>query len=377
MALLTGCGASKYEAAAPRGEAAAAPAEASAPAGDAPGASVAKAEASPAVAGLAGPSTRTGESLERGNALDRPIERVQPRGPAAGQLTAGVWDDNLNFGFFEGYAEGYQQRGGDFAFFDKSELGRARDTARSSRARSELDVQLVLDTTGSMGDELAYLQSELDSIATTLARKFPQVTPRWSLIVYRDHGDDYVTRQFDFTSDVARFRNNLREQSAGGGGDMPEAVNDAWQQSLQQSWRASDTVAKVAFWVADAPSHPGEGRQLGNLMRNVGKLGVHVYPVASSGVDDVAEYQMRSFAQHTGGRYVFLTDDSGIGNAHAEPHIPCYSVARLDQTLVRMVESELRGQHQRAQRDEVVRTVGQPDGEGRCQLQNRRMVASY
>ena len=30
------------------------------------------------------------------------------------------------------------------------------------------------------------------------------------------------------------------------------------------------------------------------------------------------------------GRYLFLTDDSGIGNDHEEPRVPCYRVERLD-----------------------------------------------
>jgi hypothetical protein len=31
----------------------------------------------------------------------------------------------------------------------------------------------------------------------------------------------------------------------------------------------------------------------------------------------------------TQGRYILLTDDSGIGNAHAEPDIACHVATRL------------------------------------------------
>ena len=57
--------------------------------------------------------------------------------------------------------------------------------------------------------------------------------------------------------------------------------------------------------------------------------------VAASGVADKAEYAMRAMAAATQSRYLFLTDDSGVGNPHAPPAIDCYLVTRLD-ALVRL-----------------------------------------
>lgn len=299
--------------------------------------------------------------------------------PQSGQLTAGVWDDNLNFDFWKPYAASFKKRDPqDLAMFAEQELATARDLALGHHApHGELDVQLVLDTTGSMGDELSYLQSEFDAIAAKVRVKFPNVTPRWSLVVYRDKGDDYVTRQFDFTTDTNQFRRDLRAQSAGGGGDTPEAVVQGLTAGLAQTWRQKPSVAKVAFWVADAPAHPGEGRVLANVIRGAREKGVHIYPIASSDTDETAEYQMRSAAQLTGGRYVFLTNDSGIGNDHAEPHIPCYNVTRLDSAIVRMIQIELSGRHVEPEQDEVVRSVGRPNREGKCQLSSGALVASF
>jgi hypothetical protein len=299
--------------------------------------------------------------------------------PQAGQLTAGVWDDNRNFDFWKPYALKFtENHGRDFAMFSTSELEAARAAANVEQSpRSELDVQLVLDTTGSMGDELSYLQSELDSIATQVRTKFPNVTPRWSLVVYKDHGDAYVAKGFDFTTDTNKFRANLRAQSAGGGGDIPEAVVEGLSTGLSQQWRPGANVAKLAFWVADAPAHPGEGQKLANVIRDAKKKGVHIYPIASSDADDAAEYQMRSAAQMTAGRYVFLTNDSGIGSSHAEPHIPCYNVSRLDHAIVRMIQVEMSGRFAPVETDKVVRSVGRPNAEGKCQLSSGMLVASY
>jgi hypothetical protein len=52
---------------------------------------------------------------------------------------------------------------------------------------------------------------------------------------------------------------------------------------------------------------------------------------------------MRTAAQVTGGRYLFLTDDSGIGGAHQEPTIPCYFVTALSRAMIRMAAMELSG----------------------------------
>ncbi|MBX3190982.1 MAG: VWA domain-containing protein [Labilithrix sp.] len=298
--------------------------------------------------------------------------------PQAGQLTAGVWDDNRNFEFWKPYAIRFTERGSDFAMFTTSELEAARaEASRRHDPRTELDIQLVLDTTGSMGDELSYLQSEFDAIATQVRAKFPNVTPRWSLVVYRDHGDDYVTRGFDFTTDTNHFRANLRAQRAVGGGDTPEAVVEGLSTGLAQHWRAAPNVAKIAFWVADAPAHPGEGKKLASALAATRDKGIHVYPVASSDADETAEYQMRSAAQITSGRYIFLTNDSGIGNAHAEPHIPCYNVSRLDHAIVRMIEVEMSGSFVEADARQVIRSVGRPNKEGKCQLSSGMLVASY
>lgn len=381
-----GSGAHAAEAGYPAGEAADAPvSESAAPratsAAGVPG-------AAPAVAPAAEPpGLATGASADvprdRAPSGEAPIARrpapPPPPRPQAGQLTAGVWDDNRNFDFFKPYAAAFRERNGtDFAMFAEQEMTTARDLAAQGGApHAELDVQLVLDTTGSMGDELSYLQSEFDAIATKVRVKFPNVTPRWSLVVYRDRGDEYVTRQFEFTSDTARFRKSLQTQRAGGGGDTPEAVVDGLQAGLRQGWRSAPTVAKVMFWVADAPAHPGEGQGLANVLRDAQRRGVHIYPVASSDTDPAAEYQMRSAAQLTGGRYVFLTNDSGIGNDHAEPHIPCYSVTRLDGAIVRMIQVEMTGRHVEAEANDVIRSVGRPDKEGKCTLSSGALVASF
>jgi hypothetical protein len=325
----------------------------------------------------AGSTTAPGSSGTSGVSADpsAPTGATGGTPQQAGQLTAGVWDDNLNFDFFGSYLAQSKGAAG-VSIFTQADRDAAHQRASQQSAKTELDVALVLDTTSSMGDEIKYLQGEFDAIATTIKTKFPQTTPRFGLVVYRDHSDEYVTKNVPFTADVNAFRASLAAQYAAGGGDIPEAVPEGLAAGAALDWRTTPEVARVMFWVADAPQHGGEEQAVNAAVTSAVQKGIHVYPVAASGVSADAELTMRSTAQITGGRYIFLTNDSGIGNSHAEPHIPCYLVTKLQGAMVRMVDSEMIGKRAEPAPGEVIRTVGSPV-DGKCTLQNKTDVVLY
>jgi hypothetical protein len=222
-----------------------------------------------------------------------------------------------------------------------------------------LDLAIVLDTTGSMGDELEYLKSEIKGIVAAVHERFPDVNQRYALVLYRDDGDEYLTRPFDFTPAVDDFRRNLAAQSAAGGGDYPEAMHRGLEEAVQLRWR-EDNTARVLFLVADAPPHQQFVGRTMNAANSLRRKGVSIYPVACSGYDETAELVMRGCAMLTGSQFLFLTDDSGVGNSHAEPHIPFYHVQKLDRMMIRMISAELAGRRIEPERGDIIRTVGKP-----------------
>lgn len=228
-----------------------------------------------------------------------------------------------------------------------------------------LDVALVVDATGSMGDELEYLKVEIRSIAQAIHRAFPDVDQRFALVVYRDEGDQYVTRSFDFTADLRAFERKLGQQHADGGGDYPEAMDAALADAGNLSWREGN-VARVSFLVADAPPHAENVAATLAAADELRTIGVASYPIAASGVAQEAEMVMRAAALMSGGQYVFLTDDSGVGNTHEEPHIPCYAVEPLREAMTRMIRTELAGARVEADPRRTIRRVGQGQG-GVCE----------
>jgi hypothetical protein len=323
-----------------------------------------------------GSSSSAGSAGSAGSSSSPPLPPSSESGegnPVPGTLTAGAWDDNLNYGFFDAYRRRMQanlqqvELSGLLPFDDEEYESARAEFTRTPAGKDTLDVALVVDTTGSMGDEMQYLKIEFRNIAATISASHPNAEQRWSLVVYRDEGDTYVVQAFDFDSELQTFQENLGAQAAGGGGDFPEAPDQALSALTELDWRSDPATARLAFWVADAPNHPERVENMATAIRDVGSLGIHVYPVASSGIDEITELTMRTTAELTGGRYLFLTDDSGVGGAHKEPTIPCYFVTQLDRAIVRMVDIELSGVYREPSAEEILRTGGNPTS-GACTL---------
>ena len=228
---------------------------------------------------------------------------------------------------------------------------------------NKLDLMLVIDTTGSMGDEIRYLQSELAAITASIRARHPGLDIRVGFVFYRDLGDDYVTQTVPLTRDFARAQGELGQHWAGGGGDYPEAMDQALVRAAGQDWRGD--AVKTMLLVADAPPHDEHVSLAWQASEVLRAKRVQIVPVAASGVADKAEYVMRAMAALTQSRYTFLTDDSGIGNAHAAPAIDCYLVTRLDALLRRVIDSQLSGRRIEPADQEVIRKVGDYD-HGKC-----------
>jgi Mg-chelatase subunit ChlD len=210
-----------------------------------------------------------------------------------------------------------------------------------------LDVLFLLDSTGSMSDEIEALQSSILSIADQIDDLHPRPDLRFGLVSYRDRGDDYVVTMADFTSNVRRFSEQLNQIQAQGGGDYPESLNEALHVALHTlDWREEDCV-RLIFLIADAPPHLDYAQDFdyAQEMAMAAANAIKIFPIAASGSDDQAEYIFRQMAQFTQARYIFLTYE-GPANG-GEPgdvrpmHVDSYGVQDLDDLVVRLVREEL------------------------------------
>ncbi len=228
----------------------------------------------------------------------------------------------------------------------------------------KLDLLLVIDTTGSMGDELDYLKEELTSIVNSITNSNPGIHVQLGLVVYRDIGDQYVTRDFPFTDDIAGLQASLNEQTHDGGGNYPEAMDRALETAMTFAWR--DEAVKAMLLVADAPPHDNKLQTTWEAALAAREQQIHIVPLAASGVGPLAEFLMRGMAVLTNSRYLFLTDDSGYGDTHDEPATDCYVVTRLDHLVIRVINSLLDGERIEPTEEDIIRTVGNYN-EGVCE----------
>jgi von Willebrand factor type A domain len=123
-------------------------------------------------------------------------------------------------------------------------------------AIADLDLVFVMDTTGSMGPELADLQANLIGIVRVLSRLASSL--RIGFVAFKDRGDDYLTRVYPLermndahVAELVSFVDRLRAQ---GGGDDPEPFDEALEAALAMPWRA-DAQGRIIV-IGDAPVHP-------------------------------------------------------------------------------------------------------------------------
>ena len=214
--------------------------------------------------------------------------------------------------------------------FDQDEIGgEAGDRAQN------VELMFVIDTTGSMGDEIDYLKKEIADVIARV-KEATQAEVTLALMVYRDEGDEYVTLYSDFTKDIDAQKAWLEKQHAGGGGDFEEAVETALSEAVSKQWSAK--CDKYIVHVADAPAHDKKVNEWDEAILDAARAGIKVLTVASSGIDQKTEYFFRSQSLLTGGVYVYLTDDSGIGGCHLEADVEERpKVEYLNDCLVRLI----------------------------------------
>ncbi len=122
---------------------------------------------------------------------------------------------------------------------------------------SGLDLVIVIDSTSSMGPEIQQVKSIFESCARKLMNIIPDT--RIGFVTYRDRPeirfeDEYVVRGEPLSDRLGIAVSFLSCINAGGGGDLPEAVDEGLCWATQKSgFRAR--ARKVVIIVGDAPPH--------------------------------------------------------------------------------------------------------------------------
>jgi len=215
-------------------------------------------------------------------------------------------------------------------------------TVAAPSLSNNVDVAFIVDATGSMGDEIDFLKEDLMDILNRVAQLQTDKKLYTGAVFYRDEGDDYLTRVQGFSDKASDLVNYVKKQDAGGGGDTPEAVHSALEAGLNKLQWHGNAYSKLAFIVLDAPAHKDHQGVIASLQKSISaysKNGIKIIPVFCSSYSKDCEFMCRQFAILTGGTYVFLTDDSGVGGEHIQATVGDYQVEHLNDLIVRLITS--------------------------------------
>ncbi len=135
-------------------------------------------------------------------------------------------------------------------------------TARELIDQSGIDLALVIDTTGSMGDDIASVKASASEIVDGLFIESP--CSRVAIVLYKDFGDSYVTKtQLSFSSNKDHIIAAINSITVGGGGDFREAVHSGIIHAIDGvdnlgEWRHFGSITKAIIQMGDAPPHNPE-----------------------------------------------------------------------------------------------------------------------
>lgn len=214
----------------------------------------------------------------------------------------------------------------------------------TARAASRLELAFLIDVTGSMEDELRYVNYEVGGIVERVRAGAHGVDVRVGATFYRDRGDRVPLSKIELTRDVDGFAQAMNAVRADGGGDYPEDLESGLEAAMHRlAWSSEDAV-RVIVLITDAPAQ-SYGAQFGyeQALVEAGRRGIRILPVAASGADRTVEVMLRAMGAYTGAPYVYLTDHSGIGASHLEADTDRVRVEHFSLLLARLLLGDLAG----------------------------------
>jgi len=212
-----------------------------------------------------------------------------------------------------------------------------------------MDIVFVMDTTGSMGEEIERLKNTIQIIHMNLSALSVAAEIRFGMVLYKDREDEYRTQVIPLTGDLNRFQAQLDRVTASGGGDTPEDLEAAMGDLLKvMEWNPRGI--RLAYMITDAPPHLdyASSYTLEDAAREARSRGIRLYGIGTGGLDLQGEVILRQLAQYTSGRYIFLTygsetgeNEGGVQGGVSHHTGTNWNADKLETIIIRFAREEL------------------------------------
>lgn len=211
-----------------------------------------------------------------------------------------------------------------------------------------LDIVFIMDTTGSMGEEIDRLRTTIELIHLNLTNLSLKPAVRFGMVLYKDAGDEYRTRTIPLTENLEEFQAALDLVEASGGGDTPEDLQAALEDTIKKiDW--DPRGVRLGFIITDAPPHIDYGQEFDYVdsSKAAKAEGIKIFSVGTGGLSISGEYVLRQISQYTAGKYIFLTygerGESEGGSAGSVSHHTGsnFQTDKLEAIIIRFAKEEL------------------------------------
>lgn len=214
----------------------------------------------------------------------------------------------------------------------------------TTQVTPKIDLVFVIDTTGSMSDEIREVKMHIQNIIEELRTGTPTPDVAVGFVIYRDYPDQesaYVFHLYPLSTDIDTVLANLEQFIAAGGGDEEETVTIGLDVAINEmNWRTSDgngtdgviigydpyqnpiyssssPIKRVMFLIGDAPPRTRDYqgpeppiRPLLDYTQNIKdaqQKNITIYTISCSGMNDNGIRIWQEIANKTGGNYEQLT----------------------------------------------------------------------
>ncbi|MFN3195511.1 MAG: T9SS type A sorting domain-containing protein [Chlorobiota bacterium] len=206
---------------------------------------------------------------------------------------------------------------------------------------NKVDILFAIDATGSMGDRIEYLNSELEEMVSNLIKNNSEIDLRVGSVFYRDYffPKDELVNTHNFTKDIFSLNDFLGSQESICNFNTHQAVDVALSSAVNEFSWSENARARIMFLKTDTKPHKHEKylKRFRELTAKASEMGIRVVPIIVDDIDKSGEFVYRSTALLTNGSFFYFYGDTITDNCYREPTTDSYDVEMMNEMIVRII----------------------------------------